>query len=712
MAKIDLGAPELYINRELSWLEFNDRVLQEGLAEELPLLERLKFLAIVGSNLDEYFMIRVAGLLQQREAGLRRRDASGLTAAQQLEQITRRVRRMVEEHGKGIAAALAQLRGRGLTVLEPAEWTPEQRRYLRELFSADILPVLTPLAVQELDPPPLLQGLQLYLAVVQGAAGRPSERIVVVPQPSGLPRFLTVPAQAGTNLVRLEHVLAANIDLLFPGAEVRGTGVFRITRDADVTIHDDEGGDLLQAVEEAVVSRRRRAATRLEIAADADPRVKRWLPEWLALTPEAVMEVEGMLDATGLVELISRPGLDALRAPEWPPQPPRDLLGATDLWSAIQNHDALLFLPYESFDPVVNLLGEAADDTSVLAVKLVLYRTSGDSPIVQALERAARNGKQVTVLLELRARFDEARNVGWARRLEDAGCHVIYGVAGFKTHAKALLIVRREATRLRRYVHLSTGNYNERTARLYSDIGLLTADRELATDVAAFFNLLTGASEAVGWAALTIAPTELRRRFLDLIEREIQVSTRQQPGLIMAKVNSLQDQDMCQALYRASRAGVKVQLNVRGICCLRPGVPGVSETIEVRSIVDRYLEHARVFYFRNGGHEEVYLGSADWMSRNLDRRLEILFPVKAPTLARRLIGILEVYFADNVKASRLLSDGRYERVPKSGAPVRAQERFYLEAVEATRSAAAGATRFRPLSRPADVAGPGGAKEGR
>jgi len=712
MGKVDLGAPELYLNRELSWLEFNDRVLQEGLTEELPLLERLKFLAIVGSNLDEFFMIRVAGLLHQREAGRRRRDASGLTAAQQLEQIGGRVRRMAEEQGKGIAAVLAQLRARGLAVLEPAEWTQEQRRYLRELFGADLLPVLTPLAVQELDPPPLLPGLQLYLAVVQGAAGQPSERIVVVPQPSGFPRFLTVPAQSGTNLVRLEHVLAANIDLLFPGAEVRGTGVFRITRDADIAIHDDEAGDLLQAVEEAVVSRRRRAPVRLELATEADPRVKRWLPEWLAVPPEAVMEVEGMLDATALVELINRPGLDALRVPEWPPQPPRDLLGATDLWAAIQDHDALLFLPYESFDPVVDLLAEAVEDPGVLAVKVVLYRTSGDSAIVRALERAARNGKQVTVLLELRARFDEARNVGWARRLEDAGCHVIYGVAGFKTHAKALLIVRREATRIRRYVHLSTGNYNERTARLYSDIGLLTADRELAADVAAFFNLLTGVSEAVGWSALSIAPTELRQRFADLIDREIQASTPDQSGLIMAKVNSLQDQETCQALYRASRAGVKVLLNVRGICCLRPGVKGVSETIEVRSIVDRFLEHTRIFYFRNGGHEEVYLGSADWMSRNLDKRLEILFPVKAPALVRRLIGILEVYFADNVKASRLLPDGRYERVPRSGPPVRAQERFYQEAVEAARSAAAGATRFRPLSRPADVAGPGGAREGR
>ena len=712
MAKIDLDVPELYINRELSWLEFNDRVLREGLAEEVPLLERLKFLAIVGSNLDEFFMIRVAGLMQQREAGLRRRDPSGLTAAQQLEQISRRVRQMLAEQSKGIAGALGQLRAKGLAVLEPAEWTVPQRRYLRELFAADILPILTPLAVQELEPPPLLPGQQLGLAVVQGAAGQPSERIVVVPQPPGFPRFLAVPAQTGTNLVRLEHVLAANIDLLFPGAEVRGTGVFRITRDADVAIHDDEGADLLLAVEEAVVSRRRRAPTRLEIAADADARIKRWLPEWLRLSVEGVYEVEGLLDATGLMELATRPGFDALRYPDWPPQPPRDLLGVTDLWSAIRERDILLFLPYERFDPIVRLLEEAADDPGVLAIKLVLYRTSGDSPIIRALERAARSGKQVTALLELRARFDEARNVGWARRLEDAGCHVIYGVAGYKTHAKALLIVRREGTRLRRYVHLATGNYNDRTARIYSDVGLFTADRELAGDVAAFFNLLTGASEAVGWSALSIAPTELRQRFVDLIDREIQSSTPDQPGLIMAKVNSLQDKGMCQALYRASRAGVKVLLNVRGICCLRPGLKGVSETIEVRSIVDRFLEHARIFYFRHGGHDEVYLGSADWMTRNLDRRLEILFPVKSPALVRRLVGILEGYFADTAKAQRLLPDGRYEGVPKGGAPVRAQERFYLEAVEAARAGAVPPTRFRPLSRPADAAEPGETRKGR
>jgi polyphosphate kinase len=699
MPKIDLDAPELYINRELSWLEFNDRVLREGLAEELPLLDRLKFLAIVSSNLDEFFMVRVAGLMQQRAAG-RRRDVSGLTPTQQLEQIGKRTHRMVAEQAEGIAKALGLLRGHGLAVVEPAEWTAAQRTYLREHFAAEILPALTPLAVQELAPPPLLPGLTLFVAAVLGAKGvEPPWRIVVVPIPGQWPRFLAVPADSGVNVARLESAIAANLDLLFPGAEIQGTGLFRITRDADVAIQDDEGGDLLQSVEEAVLDRRRRGAVRLEVSADADARVRQWLPEWLGLSAEAVYEIGGMLDATGLMELANRRGFDALRLADWPPQIPQDLVGAEDLWEAMENRDILLFHPYERFDPVIQLLELAAADPGVLAIKQTLYRTSGDSPIVRALERAARNGKQVTVLVELRARFDEARNVSWARRLEDAGCHVIYGVSGLKTHAKALLIVRREAGRIRRYVHLSTGNYNDRTARLYSDIGLLTCRRELAGDVAAVFNLLTGASEVTGWSSLTIAPTDLRQRFVDLIEREIQASSPDRSGLIMAKVNSLQDEGICKALYRASRAGVKVLLNVRGICCLRPGVKGVSETIEVRSIVDRYLEHARIFYFRNGGNEEIYLSSADWMTRNIDKRVEILFPVSSPALLRRLLGILETLFADTAKARRLLPDGTYERIRGKGPAVRAQEKFYQEAVEAARAGRQTVTRFRPLTRP-------------
>jgi polyphosphate kinase len=425
----------------------------------------------------------------------------------------------------------------------------------------------------------------------------------------------------------------------------------------------------------------------------------KWLAEHTELHDEEVYAVEGLLGAGALMEIANRRGYDALKVPAWLPQPPADLLGSDDLWQTLQDRDVLLFHPYESFDPVIQLLQQAADDPAVLAIKQTLYRTSGDSPIVRALERAGQNGKEVTALVELKARFDESRNVIWARRLEDAGCHVVYGVAGYKTHAKALLIVRRETVGLRRYVHLSTGNYNDRTARLYSDVGLMTTNRDIAADVAAMFNLLTGYSEAVGWSKLTVEPRRLKQRFIELVDREIQVSTPEQPGLIMAKVNSLQDRDICRALCRANQAGVKVLLNIRGICCLRPGVAGFSQNIEIRSIIDRYLEHARIFYFRNGGHEEVYLSSADWMVRNLEKRVEILFPVVAPELVRRLIAMLKVFFQDNVKARRLLPDGTYEKVPAGEPRVRAQERFYRETLEAVRNAEHSEFRFRPLTAP-------------
>jgi polyphosphate kinase len=521
----------------------------------------------------------------------------------------------------------------------------------------------------------------------------------MVPVPGRFGRFVTLPAEAGVRLARLEDVIAANVGILFPGCDVLATGIFRITRDADVAIQDDDASDLLHVVEEAVLGRRRRAAVRLEISAHADPRLKQWIQLWLQVDSEDVYRINGMLDATSLWELAGRQGFENLTRPEWTPQPAADLLGDDDLWQVLGDRDVMLFHPYESFDPVVQLVERAADDPKVLAIKQTLYRTSGDSPIVRALGRAAAGGKEVTVLVELKARFDEAQNVTWARRLEDAGCHVIYGIAGLKTHAKALLIVRRETRRIRRYVHLATGNYNEKTARIYSDVGIITGNREITADVAAFFNLLTGYSEAVGWSKLTVEPVQLRQRFIDLIDREIQVSTADQPGLIMVKVNSLQDQEITRALYRASQAGVQVMLNIRGICCLRPGVENVSENIEVRSIIDRFLEHARIFYFRNGGHEEVYLASADWMKRNLDKRLEIIFPVTSPVIRRRLIRMLQTYFADNVKARRLLADGTYEPVPRRGARVSAQEQFYHEAVEAARNAEQSGVRFRPLTAP-------------
>ena len=704
MAKIDLNDPALFINRELSWLEFNDRVLREGLNDDLPLFERLKFLAIVSSNLDEFFMVRVAGLMQQRTAGVRKKDASGISPAQQLSEISKRVHRMGVEQSDGIQTALGELAKQGLKILESEGWTPEQRRFLRSHFAGEILPVLTPLAVQELQPVPLLPSGRLNLALLVTYVPNPSspetsEKIIVVPVPSTFTRFITVPAAEGLELARLEAIIAENINLLFPGGEVLATTLFRITRDADPAVDEDDANDLLQAIEQVVLDRRRRAAVRLELSKDPNPRLRSWLVEWLQLRPEDVYEVSAMLDATGLWELVNRQGFGPLRCPEWPPQPPQDLVGEDSLWHTFSSRDVLLFHPYESFDPVVQMVADAATDPNVLAIKMVLYRTSGDSPIIAGLERAATAGKQVTVLVEIKARFDEARNIHWARRLEDAGCHVIYGIAGLKTHAKALLVVARDGARIRRFAHLSTGNYNDRTARLYSDVGLMTSDRELCGDVAAFFNLLTGSSEAVGWSALVIAPTDLRRRTLELIDREIAASTPDQPGQIMAKVNSLEDKEVCQALMRAAQAGVKVMLNVRGICCLRPNVKKVSENIEIRSIVDRYLEHARIFYFKNGGHEEVYLGSADWMGRNLDRRLEILFPIRNANHRRRLIGLLETYFADNQKAWRLKSDASYERVPKTGPAVRAQEKLYDDAVLSARTVKQSSVRFRPLATP-------------
>jgi len=701
--KADLKSPELYINRELSWLEFNHRVLQEGLNESLPLLERLKFLAIVGSNLDEFFLVRVAWLMRRRAAKVRRRDAAGLTPAEQLAAISRRAHQMVEEQAAGVREVLSRLAEHGLHVWEPSEWTDSQRQYLQSYFTREIEPILTPLAIEELTPRPLLPNLQLHVAAVLkivDESDQPAERLLVVPVPAQLPRLVPIPSDKDVHFARVSDVILANLSSLSANGEVTCAATFRITRDADVVLQDDEEiDDLLHAMEEAVLARRRRIPVRLTISAPCDPRLKQALAEWLNLGDAEVYEVDGPQESAALMELVSQRGFDDLKIDDWPPQHPRDLLDSDNLWETIQSHDVLLFHPYESFDPVVQLVEQAAEDPQVLAIKQTLYRTSGDSPIVRALARAAQNGKEVTALVELKARFDEWRNVNWARRLEDAGVHVIYGVAGLKTHAKALLIVRRQGQRIQRFVHLATGNYNDRTARMYSDIGLMTCDREIVLDVASFFNLLTGCSEAVGWAKLAVAPVGLRQKFIDLIDREIQVSTPDRPGLIMAKVNSLQDPEICRALYRASRAGVKVLLNVRGICCLRPGLADVSENIEVRSIVDRFLEHARAFYFRNGGHEEVYLSSADWMQRNLSKRLELLFPIIDPKHRRRLITALETFFADDTKAWRLTSDGTYEKITHRALGVRAQQTFYQEAVDAVRNAAHAAPQFRPLTRP-------------
>jgi polyphosphate kinase len=698
MVKKDQETSNLFINRELSWLEFNDRVLQEGRSSELPPAERLKFLSIVSSNLDEFFMIRVAGLWQQKIARVRKRDASGLTPSQQLFLVNATVRKMMTQQTEAIADVFDQLAEHGFHLVRATDWEPLQRQFLGRFFTAEILPILTPMTVKELNPPPLLPGLQLFVAL-QVKAVKGAEQLVVIPVPAALSRFVTIPSDKGTYVAPIEDIIADNAKALFGACEIRAHSVFRITRDADVSVDDDEAADLLATLQDALASRIRRRAVRLEISAEPDLQIIQWLAESLELPREHIYEIDGMLDARALMRITDMPPVRNLGVPDWAPETPADLINTEDLWQALQDRDVLLFHPYESFEPVVQLVAQAAEDPHVLAIKQTLYRPSSDSPIVHSLEQAAQNGKEVTVLVELKARFDEAKNIQWAKRLEDAGCHVIYGIAGFKTHAKVLLVIRREETRIRRYVHLSTGNYNEKTARLYADLGLMTCDDELALDVAMFFNLLTGLSEVVEWRQLVIAPTDLRTRFVELIERETRMSTPDRPGLIMAKVNALEDKGICSALYKASQAGVKIMLNVRGICCLRPGVKGVSETISVRSIVDRYLEHARIYYFANGGHEEIYLASADWMKRNLDRRLEMLFPIKDPTVHKRLVGILNTYFQDNVKAWELLPDGKYVRVSRKGKAVRAQEKFYQDTAAVVRSAERAEYRFRPLTRP-------------
>jgi polyphosphate kinase len=707
MKSKNLDSHKLYINRELSWLNFNERVLKQGIRKDIPLAERLKFLAIVSSNLDEFFMIRVAGLMQQKSAGLRKRDISGLTPNQQLRKIGISVHNLVAKQNEAIKAVLAEMSGHGVVLLRQNQWSQQQRAFVRNFFQNEIMPVLTPLAMNKLNPPPILPGRQLNVAITVIAKepeNKAEKQIVVIPVPHLLQRFIRIPDEKDYYLALLEDVIADNVELLYPMSHITGIGYFRITRDADVGIQDDEAADLLETIEQAIIERRRRSATRLEISDTADAFQKNWLKKWLKLNVEDVYEITPFLDATCLHQLTTMGSLANLKFPDWPPNQPVDLLNSENLWRTIREKDVLLFHPYESFEPVVELIKKAAEDPKVIAVKQTLYRTSTDSPIIKALAKAAQNGKEVVVLVELKARFDEAQNVNWAKQLEDAGCHVIYGIANLKTHAKALLIVRREETRIRRYVHLATGNYNDKTARLYSDIGLFTCNNSVALDVTAFFNLLTGFSETVGWRELTIAPTDMKQKFLHLIEREIQAGSADNPGLIMAKVNSLQDKLICQALYRASQDGVKVRLNVRGICCLRPGIKGVSDNIEVCSIVDRYLEHARVFYFRNGGHEEVYLSSADWMGRNLDRRLEILCPIKDERLKKRLIDILNVFFMDNTQSETLKYDGNYILKEKKGKKIRAQECLYNVVCEEVRNNKQSSLRYRPMkSRPSEGA---------
>jgi polyphosphate kinase len=663
---IALDDPSLYINRETSWLEFNDRVLEEALDERNPLLERLKFIAIYGTNLDEFFMIRIAGLMQQLAAEVHKRSDDGHTPEEQLELVSRHLRRSLARMTDCLKNQLfPSLERHGIRILRLDQLDTPTTRTLRRYFEERVFPVLTPLAIDKGHPFPYISNLSISLAVEleEATPEGPVHYFARVKVPGSLPRFVPIDsAPPGQHwYVMLEDVIAHNLEALFPGLRVTASYLFRVTRDADLDLQEDEADDLLRAVESELRKRRFGEPVRLEVEPAMPDELRRKLLEALELDSGDCYEVDGMMGTETLWTLVNldEPGL---HDPPFTPSFPKRLIGQADMFAAIREGDLLLHHPYESFDPVVQFVQQAANDPNVLAIKQTLYRTSGNSPVVGALVDAAENGKQVAALIELKARFDEENNIHWARMLERVGVHVVYGLAGLKTHAKVTLVVRDEPDGIRRYMHFGTGNYNDRTARIYTDLSLFTCRADLGADATQLFNALTGFSKADSYEQLLVAPFGLRTGFEELIDRETAHAEAGRPSGIVAKLNAISDAGIVQALYRASRAGVPIDLMVRGMCVLRPEVRGVSETIHVRSIVGRFLEHSRMFVFTNGGEREVYIGSADWMGRNLDRRVEAVLPVLDPVLGEFICAdILDVLFADNVKARVLRSDGSYER---------------------------------------------------
>ncbi|MFZ2958232.1 MAG: polyphosphate kinase 1 [Candidatus Ozemobacteraceae bacterium] len=746
---VNSPASPSFFNRELSWLAFNGRVLEEAQDVQKPLLERVKFLAISGSNLDEFFMVRVGGLRLIQNSGGTAVDPSGRSVNDQLAEISRRARRFIaDQYACFLEVLEPELERAGIRRMKIDELSAPQVAHLERNFENELFPVITPMAVVSFEDFPLLPGLGLNLAVRLKAAPRANRRghsrfnkrgneeahpshgpstqardsaglmrknalrisdnsdnssnsaknaeavagnsfrYAIVPLPRGLPRFVTVPSEEGYGYILLEEVVASCVQRLFPGESILETIPFRITRNADMAVAEDQAADFMEEMKEALVERKRGDCVRLEI----DKRVSRptltFLSEALEISVEEIYPASGPIQLSSFMTLAGKSGFDSLRFEPWPPQPSPDLKMGETMFEAVGRQDILLYHPYQSFEPVVRLIEEAADDPDVLAIKQILYRTSKDSPIVAALARAAARDKHVTVLVELKARFDEARNIEWASALERAGVQVIYGLRGLKTHAKICIVVRREASGIRRYIHFGTGNYNETTARLYSDISFLTSSEDFGSDASAFFNVITGYSQPVRFRKIEAAPIGLRARLLDLIESETERSKQGQPARIMAKLNSLVDTRIIESLYKASIAGVHIELNIRGICCLRPGVKGLSENIRVVSVVDRFLEHARIAYFHHGGDGLLFMSSADWMPRNLDRRIELLVPVEQSPCRERLLEFLESTFHDTVQAWQLLSDGTYQRLePARGEkPMRSQDFMYKKARDAFRDA--------------------------
>lgn len=672
----------LFINRELSWLAFNERVLDEARNGSLPLHERLKFLSIVSGNLDEFFMVRVAGLKQQIQSGVAELPADGTLPVEQLAAISERAHRMVDEQYRLWQRELAPLlASNGLTVLSRDVLTAEQKTAARVFFQSNVFPALTPLAVDPGHPFPHLRNKSVNLAIVVRRSGQRRRKelgessLAVVQVPSVLPRLVPVPSATGTAFLLLEELILLHAGELFPGYAVEQVAAFRLTRNWDLDIDEEESQDLLASIQQELRRRDRGAVVRLEIDTLASAALESQLSSALKVAAGDVYRVAGPLQLQDLSAIAESDPRPENRVEALAPATPAAINNADSMMQLIGQKDVLLHHPYESFDPVVRFLEEAADDPSVLAIKQTLYRTTGDSPVARALVRASENGKQVAVLVELKARLDEANNIAWARRMEENGVHVVYGLIGLKTHCKVTLVVRREGNGIRRYVHLGTGNYNSATARAYTDLSLFTTRTEVADDVSALFNFLTGYSTQPNWKRIAVAPTTLQSRVLELIERETQRAKKNEPARIIGKMNALVDPVVIRALYAASQAGVEIDLLVRGVCCLRPGVPGVSEKIRVVSVVDRFLEHTRAFAFGVGAATDVYISSADWMPRNFHRRVEVMAPVEDPALKTRILEeVLGLGLKDNVKARRLQADGTYvlNPVPPDAQSVRSQ----------------------------------------
>lgn len=677
----EAGDPALYLNRELSWLEFNARVLAEAGAHDVPLYERLKFLSIFFSNLDEFFMVRVAGLQAQTHRTVTELPPDGLTPHEQLVAISQRAHVLVDAAYKLYESEIIPaLRRSGVVILRPDELPAPELALLDERFRTDVFPVLTPIAIDPGHPFPHLRNKSINIGIMFSREHDGQEPgFGVIQVPAMLPRMMRVRVEgAHRAFVLLEDVIARHTVEFFPAARVRGTYPFRVTRNWDLEIDEEEGEDLLQTIQAELRRRDRGNAVRVEVGlgSSASQSVQR-LCRALGLDPTLdVYRVSGPLHIPDLANVVADEERREMRDEPFSPQVPPPLKDAEDIFAVLRERDVVLHHPYDSFDPIIELISRAADDPQVLAIKQTLYRTGRDSPIVKALARAAENGKQVTAIVELKARFDEASNIEWARTLEQSGAQVIYGLLGLKTHVKALLVLRREKDRLRRYVHLSTGNYNPSTARLYTDVGLLTANREIGEDVTSLFNLLTGYSAPPRWNRLVVAPLGLHEAILGLIAREASHARAGKRAEIVAQMNSLVDVDVIDALYAASQAGVEIKLMVRGVCCLRPGIPGLSDRVQVRAIIDRFLEHERIFRFENGGAREIYFSSADWMPRNFHRRVEILVPIIDQQIAQRIDDILKLLFSDTAKIWELAPDGSYTRVAvPSGPTVRAQQKF-------------------------------------